>query len=107
MTQPAQGTGEWAGVLEVIRKTIEATLTEALTREEPSPDGKPELPSWPVLSEAADRIGRLNHFSDAARARQTQPARELAEREERLRRWLGDAETARRRLAEWASQSLG
>jgi hypothetical protein len=107
MTQPAQGPGGWADVLEEIRRAIEAALAASQAREQPAPDGRPDLPNWPGLAEAAERIGRLGLLADEARARQAEPARELAEGEERLRRWLADAESARRRLAEWASQSLG
>jgi hypothetical protein len=107
MTHPSQAPGDWAGVLEEIRRTIEAALATTVAPEETESDGKPNLPSWPGLAEAADQVARLGELAEAACSRQVEPASELAEGEDRLRRWLTDAETARRRLAEWASQSLG
>jgi hypothetical protein len=107
MTSPTWQGADWVEVLEQIRTALDAALSATVARDRALPEEETQARVPLSLKSVTARVGRLKALAERAVTQQAERATGVSEGEESLRRWLAEAVTARQRLAEWASRSVG
>jgi hypothetical protein len=95
-----------ASVEEAVSRAVAEVTERARTLEVPAePPGQAEPEQ--ALAQARQRGLALSSKADGAAARVADKDAALAEAEAALRRWLGQAEAAREKLAAWVGRAVG